>query len=144
MTTLSTMLTTTNEPDEPLAKRSKNDDTGVGMTEDADEDGGTVDDLQAKIVAAWNDNEPEVALATTVAILSTQIDKLIKDGITAFHQAESSQNEVAQLREDIQRKDTEIASLRAAEEKNTAALSVRASCTTTVVVPPILIPAYYY
>ena len=124
-----------NEIKEPCAKRS-NVDSGMktihryndngenaGMLAD-DENRSTNDDLQAKIVAVWSANEADVALATTVAILNTQIDKLIKEGITAFHHAESSQSALTQLQLDMAHKDAEIARLRAGEEKNTKALSV--------------------
>jgi len=109
-------MTYTKETSEPRAKRSKNDNDEELTAED--------EDLQAMIVSAWKTENPDVAFASTVEILSTQIDKLIKDGITAFHQAESSQNEVVQLKEQLQRSENEIAGLRAAEEKNSTALSV--------------------
>ena len=126
---ITTMTITTNEA-EPHAKRSKTNSTG--MANDADDAG---DDLQAKIVAAWKKDaggDPEAAFAATVTLLSTQIDGLIKDGIAAFHQAEGGQNELAALQQEVARKDTEIANLRAAEEKNAAALSVRAEKNTNL------------
>ena len=93
------------------------------------------DDLQAKIVALWSgnggngeeqhpDNEDN-AFAATVTLLSGQIDKLIKEGINAFHQAESASSELELLKREVEHKNQEIANLRAADEKNTAALSVR-------------------
>ena len=132
-------MSSTSESIESGSKRRKNDfgmattsidniDSGKDVTIPAaaeEEYRGCNDDLLlAKIVATWKDNEAEAALSSTVAILSTQIDKLIKEGIAAYHDAESSHNELAQLQQDMKHKDDEIASLRAAEEKNVKALSV--------------------
>lgn len=135
-----TPMSSTSEPIESGAKRRKNDsgmattsidhiESGNDVTHPpataAEEYHGSNDDLLlAKIVATWKDNEAEAALSTTVAILSTQIDKLIKEGIAAYHDAESTHNELAHLQQDMKHKDDEIASLRAAEEKNTKAISV--------------------
>ena len=98
--------------------------TDPAATAEEEYRGGNDDLLLAKIVATWKDNEAEAALSSTVAILSTQIDKLIKEGIAAYHDAESSHNELAQLQQDMKHKDDEIASLRTAEDKNVKALSV--------------------
>jgi len=137
------MTTTTTNEAEPRAKRSKNhthSSLGTILGSSNDENAASTaekqgeDDLQAKIVAAWNNqkneedqlnNHPDAAFAATVTILSTQVDKLIQEGIAAFHEAESNGSELAHVQQEMTRKDAEIASLRAAEEKNTVALSVR-------------------
>ena len=124
-------------------QRSKNhthSSIGIGSNDEdaastAAEKQGEDDYLQAKIVAAWNNpndegdplnhHHPDAAFAATITILSTQVDKLIQEGIAAFHQSESHQSELAHVQQEMARKDAEIASLRAAEEKNTVALSVR-------------------
>ena len=128
---------------EPGTKRHKNDVGMATISSDHNADGNDVMDptktadeeyhgdnddlLLAKIVATWKNSEAEAALSATVAILSTQIDKLIKEGVAAYHEAESSHNDLTQLQQEVTHKDNEIASLRAAEEKNTKALSVSTS-----------------
>jgi len=129
------MTTTTTNEAEPRAKRSKNhtlSSLGTILGSSNDENAASTaekqgeDDLQAKIVAAWNNqnneedqlnNHPDAAFAATLTILSTQVDKLIP--------SESHQSKLAHVQQEMTRKDAEIASLRAAEEKNTVALSVR-------------------
>jgi len=104
----------------PAAKRTKRDHV------EEEEEG---EDFKTMLENAWNDatdeKEIEAAYGTTMSLISTQVEGLIRAGLDAFHRWEKSTSDAKLLKEELENKDLEIERLRAAEEKNRATISVR-------------------
>lgn len=82
------------------------------------------------ILAAWkdianDDDSIEEAFNVTTNVIKDEFDKILKVGIDAFHSWELTANELKQLQEELESKDTELQRLHASEEKYSKAISVR-------------------
>ena len=103
--------------------------TAVNGNEDEVEDESTAEDINEKLGSIWDDakkgSELDKALEDTMALVSKQIEDLIRTGLEAFHRLENTSRELSLLKDQYNAKEEENERLRVAEEKSRVTVSVR-------------------
>lgn len=95
---------------------------------DSDQDDKNVEEQLKKLWQRnkeWKEDDANEALDATTKLVYGQIESLIRSGLEAYHQLESTRRDLSQAKEECEAKDRELRRLRASEEQSRATITVR-------------------
>lgn len=112
-----------NSGDVSSARRLQNE-----TNDNEEEEVETMESISEQLSAFWKEAKSnqdfEKAFDSTMTLVSTQIEGLIRSGLDAFHRWENTSRELSLLQDEHKGKEKEFERLRAAEEKSRATVTV--------------------